>query len=402
MPRKTLIVDELGDRALLLPQRLQEALAANDQVKLRLTALQAAELHADHPDGALPDFSAERRAANLAEPGLEAIVAESRRETDGRLHVPGSADQRGKILYDIDRMLAPLVLADLSEAGTLGERARMLGSALPDFADDRIPAGAIDAMTSADRGRGDSLHILIMDLHKALNGLQGALAEEVIDGAHAWRIVESDRALVQAFMAGVNETAPLKFDHPGLDTTATRAGDRLIIQNDIGTTDAHVLVLHVEGLAATLTYADIHAQRVAFFQSLFKPFAVTWEETRARHSETIGQEANYYLCLGRYEAPDSQALARYLAFLGSRIVFLIDWNRARKRLREFLRKGDAVRLLRWAAGNNVGHRGFLKLGGERLLYEAIEYAQQTPLHYGERLHFWARGYCVSTVGGHDY
>ena len=43
-------------------------------------------------------------------------------------------------------------------------------------------------------------------------------------------------------------------------------------------------------------------------------------------------------------------------------------------------------LLKWAADNNVGHRGFLKLGGERLLYEAIEFAQRTPLHAGERLH----------------
>jgi len=268
----------------------------------------------------------------------------------------------------------------------LSERLQLLGSALPDFAGDRVPAGTIDAITSADRGRGDSLHILVMDLHKALNGLQAALAEEVIDGAHAWRIAEADRPLVQAFMAGVKETAPLKFDHPGLDTTATRSADRLIIQNDFGTTDAPVRVLHGEGLAATLTYTDIHAQRAAFFQSLFKPFSVVWEETRARHSGTIKEEANYYLCIGRYEAPDAKTLQRYLTFLGSRIVFLIDWNRARKRLREFLRKGDVLRLLHWAAGNNVGHRGFLKLGGEHLLYEAIEFAQQTPLHYGERLY----------------
>jgi len=386
MPQKALIVEELGDRALLLPQRLLEALAANDQVKLRLTLLQAAERHADHPDHPLPDFSAERRAANLSEPGLDAIVAESRREADGSLHVPGAAGQRDKVLYDIEKMLAPLVLAGLEAAGPLGERLHLLGAALPSFVADRIPAGVIDTITTADRGRGDSLHILVMDVHKALNGLQATLSEEVIDGAHVWRIAEGDRVLVQAFMAGVNETAPLKFDHPGLDTTATRAGERLVIQNDIGTTDAHVLVLHVEGLAATLTYTDIHAQRAAFFQSLFKPFSVVWEETRARHSESIRQDANYYLCLGRYEAPDAKALAHYLTFLGSRIVFLIDWNRARKRLREFLRKTDVLRLLRWAAGNNVGHRGFLKLGGERLLYEAIEFAQQTPLHYGERLY----------------
>jgi len=176
MPHKTLIVEELGDRALLLPQRLLEALAANDQVKLRLTLLQAAELHAGQPDSPLPDFSAERRAANLTEPGLEAIVAESRREADGSLHVPGAAGQRDKILGDIEKMLAPLALAGLEGAGGLGERLHLLGAALPNFVGDRVPAGAIDAMTTADRGRGDSLHILVMDLHKALNGLQATLS----------------------------------------------------------------------------------------------------------------------------------------------------------------------------------------------------------------------------------
>jgi hypothetical protein len=78
-------------------------------------------------------------------------------------------------------------------------------------------------------------------------------------------------------MRGVNRTARLKFDHPGLGATATRSGERLVLQNDIGTTDAHVLVIHVEGLAAAVTYTDVHLQRLIFFQSLFDRFAVEWE-----------------------------------------------------------------------------------------------------------------------------
>ena len=38
-------------------------------------------------------------------------------------------------------------------------------------------------------------------------------------------------------------TRRLKFDHPGLATTATRSGARLTIQNDIGETGAHVVVI---------------------------------------------------------------------------------------------------------------------------------------------------------------
>lgn len=49
-----------------------------------------------------------------------------------------------------------------------------------------------------------------------------------------------------AFMCGVEKTRRLKFDRPGLATTSTRCGARLTIQNDIGETDAHVVVIAVE------------------------------------------------------------------------------------------------------------------------------------------------------------
>jgi uncharacterized protein Yka (UPF0111/DUF47 family) len=385
MATKTSIIGELGESALLLPQLLQEALAANDRLKFCFTLLQAAESHANHPQAPPLDLTSERIAAHLPA-DLEAAVIDSRREPDGALHVSGAARLRQRVLEDVASMLAPLSLARVDAAANLAGRERMLAAALPAFDDDKVPAGLIGTMTSVDRAAGDSLHILVMDLHKAINALRSGLAEETIDGARVWSIEPADRPLIRAFMSGVNETARLKFDHPGLETIATRSGERLVIENDIGTTDAHVLVVHVEGLSAALTCTDVHAQRLRFFQSLFKPFGVEWDDTLARHSERLGEEPNFYLSIGRFDASDDKSLERYLAFLGSRIVFLIDWNRARKRLREFLRKGDAARLLKWAAENNIGHRGFLKLGGERLLYEAIEFAQRTPLHAGERLH----------------
>ena len=45
--------------------------------------------------------------------------------------------------------------------------------------------------------------------------------------------------------------------------------------------------------------------------------------------------APFYLATGRFEAADDEACRAYLEFLGSRLVFLIDWNRARKQLRRF-------------------------------------------------------------------
>jgi hypothetical protein len=68
------------------------------------------------------------------------------------------------------------------------------------------------------------------------------------------------------------------------------------------------------------------------------------------------------------------------------LVFLIDWNRARKRLRLLVPNETTARILRWAADHEVGHRGFLGLGGERLVYDALEQAVKIPLRYGEPLH----------------
>jgi uncharacterized protein Yka (UPF0111/DUF47 family) len=386
MSAKTQIIGELGQNQLLLPELLGRALAANDRVKLCFSLLQAAESHANHPEQPIPTLFSGPTAAGIGDADIERSVLDSCLQSDGTLYIPGAARLRKMILDDVSSMQAPLALAGWADAEAMSARERALNADLPECAEDRVPAEVIHAITSADVCRGDSLHLLVMDLHKALNSLQGQLATEDVDGARAWRIAEEDRPLVRAFMAGVNQTAPLKFNHPGLGTTATRTGEQLVIQNDIGTTDAHVLVLQIAELTATLTCTDVHAARLEFFQSLFEPFAVRWEDTTIRHSERLIEEANYYLCVGRFEAASSEVLERYLTFLGSRIVFLIDWNRARKCLREFLRKEDVVPLLKWAADQNLGHRGFLELGGERLLHEAIEFAQQTPLRYGERLH----------------
>jgi hypothetical protein len=97
-------------------------------------------------------------------------------------------------------------------------------------------------------------------------------------------------------------------------------------------------------------------------------------------------EGTYRLATGIRAAPDRLALERYLEHLGSRLVFLIDWNRARKRLRRLVKGSDAVELLRWAAERDLGHMAFLALGGERLIFDALERLPRVAIHYGEQLH----------------
>jgi uncharacterized protein Yka (UPF0111/DUF47 family) len=204
------------------------------------------------------------------------------------------------------------------------------------------------------------------------------VASETIGGANVYGISDSDRALVGAFMAGVNATAPLKFDHPGLSATATRVGDRLVLQNDIGTTDNHVVVVHIVDLAVTMTYTDVHRARLQFFQTQLQPAGFQWTATPAR-------DAAYELCVGRVTARDRVELQRHLTLVGSQLVFLIDWNRARKQLSRFVKKSDAIAVLKWAADHSVGHRAFLQAGDVRLVYTAMERAARAQIRFGARL-----------------
>ena len=55
-----------------------------------------------------------------------------------------------------------------------------------------------------------------MDLHKALNRLAAARAEDVMAGAHVYALLPEDRSAIEAFMRGVEATRKLKFSHPVL------------------------------------------------------------------------------------------------------------------------------------------------------------------------------------------
>jgi hypothetical protein len=63
---KTAAVASLGHRRLMLPAWVRAALSANDRLKVYLTVLQAASLHASQPKHELPDLAAEMTAANLS------------------------------------------------------------------------------------------------------------------------------------------------------------------------------------------------------------------------------------------------------------------------------------------------------------------------------------------------
>ena len=379
---KTRILDSLNEHTLLLPSLVNMALAANDRVKYRFTLLQTAQSHAERPDAPSTSLHSERLAAGVQNNNLDQVVDNSVKVDSGRYRIPKSHGIIQDALSDVAEMLAPLRTAELPESD--GFARRLQAFAMPEIHNDELAAEAIRAITSGDRTGGDSLHLLVMDMHRALNALQASLAGETIDGCRAYGIHDADRPLIAAFMAGVNRTAPLKFDHPGLSATATRVGDKLVLQNDIGTTDAHVLVIHVTGRTVTVTYTDVHLPRLLFFQSLFEKYAVDWQDTRSRTDAGM-EDGVYHLCVGAYPARSSAQLRAYLDHLGSRLVFLIDWNRARKRLRRFVPRKAAIKLLKWAADEDIGHMAWLKAGGEQLIFDAMSFAYGRQLKPGDRL-----------------
>ncbi|HTR39742.1 MAG TPA: hypothetical protein VMH80_27900 [Bryobacteraceae bacterium] len=383
---KSQVLEAIGEKEFNRSSQIEAALAANSRIKYYFSLLQTALAHADHPEQPTESLSRERLASGVEDRALDDLVANSHRDNN-LYRLPGCAGVLQRIAGDVRTMADPVFCETNPTALTteLRDRVERLVAGLPQPDNDLIDASAIDAITRAGDGAPDSLHRLVMDLHKLLNTMQAELAEERLDGAAVYHIDESDRPLISAFAAGLNRTAPLKFNHPGLATTATRIGNRLVIQNDLGTTDAHVLVIHVEGLRVEITHTDVHPERVQFFREMLQRYDLTWGEERNQQADSLALGLPFQLITGSFEAKDSAELLAYLNFLGSRLVFLIDWNRARKELRSFLRRKDRTVLLSWAAESEVGHRGFLELGGAQLINRAIEDTASSAIHFGDRL-----------------
>jgi uncharacterized protein Yka (UPF0111/DUF47 family) len=381
---KSRIVEHLGKADILLPSLVAEGLAANDRVKVHLSALQAAADHARNPGAAAADLAAECRAAGLDPAAAFQLVNGARMAADGRITAPHLAELGRDILAEINAMVHAV------EAGSAAEGRRAAARLAATGAQERLASLSainpqdISELTAAGDDGSDSLHRLVMDLHKALNRLAAGAAEETISGARAYGLRPQDRPAVEAFMRGLKSTAHLKFDHPGLATTAVRAGSRLTIQNDIGVTDAHVIVITVEGNDVSITHTDVHRARARFFTRMLDGFAVQWSGIEGQEAEGFGDGGGFKIVTGRYAAQTAENSHAFLEAVGASLVFLIDWNKARKVLRSFVAKDEAVRILDWAARNRVGHRAFLELGGRDLITGAVHNAAPARIGFGER------------------
>jgi len=382
---KSKIIEQLGQADILLPSLVTEGLAANDRIKVRMSALQATAHHAQQPDSAVSDLSIECRAAGIPPAPLATLIGGAHSAGDGRMSAPGLTGLMKEIKDDVVTMIRAASAGNAAEGETMHARLAAIGSRALIDASNEIAIAEVARLTGVAPDGSDSLHRLVMDLHKALNRLAADCAEEVVAGAHVFGLRPEDRACVESFMRGLNETRGLKFNHPGLDTMATRSGGRLLIQNDIGTTDAHVVVIAVSENTVTVTYTDVHRARARFFIDLIGTSQAKWSGLDRHVAQGLGDDNAFFLVTGQYQYDSSEGRDAFLACIGAALVFLIDWNKARKLLRSWVAKDDAVRILEWAARHRFGHRAFLELGGNELITGAVRNAAPARIGFGERL-----------------
>lgn len=302
----------------------------------------------------------------------------------GAIEAPGLAKLGEALLADVAAMIKAVTAGEADTGKAADARLTAMRSGLG-LGEDGIAPFAIAKMTAVESGERDSLHRLVMDLHKALNRLAAQCAEEVVAGAHAHGLLPEDKRAVEAFMKGLKRTRDLKFNHPGLDTIAMRTGSHLVIQNDIGTTDAHVLLVGIEKLVVTITHTDVHEARAKFFVDQLNKFPVSWKGLQPRKAEGLAEGEPFYLVSGRYEAPNLDERDAFLEAIGAALVFLIDWNKARKALRKLVGNKDAIKVLDWGARHDVGHRAFLEFGGAELVASTVRHTTPVRIGYGEAL-----------------
>ncbi len=154
-----------------LTDRYNAALAANDRAKYFFALLQTARRRADAPSRPAPDLRAERVASGVADAACDEVIAATERRDDGTYAIPGADRIVHALLDDVNTMLAPFRDAEGGEA--LRGRFASLAAPLAHFQGNVIAGDAIDRMTSGDRDDADSVHLLVMDVHKALNRVAG-------------------------------------------------------------------------------------------------------------------------------------------------------------------------------------------------------------------------------------
>src|SRR5664279_1120983 len=171
---KSQIIERLGQADILLPALIAEGLAANDRVKVRLSVLQAAARHARDPHGVRFDLATECRTAGMDFVAMQTLVNGASLLAGEQITAPGLGGLGAAICDDVATMTRAVKAADAAKGDAALERlSRLKVAAWPEMTD-TIAFAQIARLTGLSDATVDSLHRLVMDLHKALNHLSTA------------------------------------------------------------------------------------------------------------------------------------------------------------------------------------------------------------------------------------
>src|SRR3974390_2864151 len=175
---KSQIIRELGEADILLPSLVAEGLAANDRIKVRMSALQAAAQHALEPDHPAADLAVESKAAGIAPAAIRTPVRDGHSGGDRPFAAPNPSKLMKEIQDDAAIMIHAVGASKASDAETANGRLAAIRSAGLLDATNEMEIARVARLTSVAAEGSDSLHRLVMDLHKALNKLAADCSEE--------------------------------------------------------------------------------------------------------------------------------------------------------------------------------------------------------------------------------
>ncbi len=65
-------------------------------------------------------------------------------------------------------------------------------------------------------------------------------------------------------------------------------------------------------------------------RACLEEFSAKWSGLDRHAADGLGEDGNFYLVTGQYQAATARECDAFLAAIGAALVFLIDWNKARK------------------------------------------------------------------------
>src|SRR5215470_4199407 len=163
---KSRIIQHLGQTDILVPSLIADGLAANDRVKLRFTALQAAAVHARNPSEAPVDLSTECRAGGIDPAGIQSLIAGARMTTNGRFAAPNLDGVSEAVVDDIETMVTAVEARAPNEGKAARERVAAFRAQDLFAPVGEIPLDRVARLTGVSASGDDTPHRLVMDLHK--------------------------------------------------------------------------------------------------------------------------------------------------------------------------------------------------------------------------------------------